>query len=43
MKRGSVKSSEKENMNVIEKGKDFLSDSEIRIHLEASKKSRCLK
>jgi len=36
----NVKSSEKETTNFHEKGKDYLSDSEIKTFLEASKKTR---
>ena len=36
----NVKSSKKETTNFHEKGKDYLSDSEIKIFLEASKKTR---
>jgi|TARA_Y100001933_G_scaffold200353_1_gene201598 type 1 fimbriae regulatory protein FimB len=36
----NVKSSEKETTNNHEKGKDYLSDSEIKLFLEASKKTR---
>jgi len=37
-KRSNVKSSEKEITNFHEKGKDYLSDSEIKILLETPKK-----
>ena len=39
-KKRNVKSSEKETANFHEKGKDYLSDSEIKVLLEASKKTR---
>jgi len=39
-KRRNVKSSQKETTNAHEKGKDYLSDSEMKTLLEASKKTR---
>lgn len=39
-KKRNVKSSKKETANFHEKGKDYLSDSEIKVLLEASKKTR---
>ncbi len=42
-KRLNVKSLENETTNFHEKGKDYLSDSEIKDILEASKKTRYLK
>ena len=38
--RRNVKSSEKETTNSHEKGKDYLSDSEMKTFLEVSKKTR---
>jgi len=40
VKRHNVKSSEKETTNFHEKSKNYLSDSEIKTFLEASKKTR---
>tara|TARA_R110001606_G_scaffold133016_3_gene268987 strand:- start:5171 stop:5326 length:156 start_codon:yes stop_codon:yes gene_type:complete len=39
-KRRNVKSSEKKTTNFHEKGKEYLSDSEIKTFLKASKKTR---
>lgn len=39
-KRRNVKNSENQTTNSHEKGRDYLSDSEIKTFLEASKKTR---